>query len=1152
MRQLFFSGICFLVLLTAVACEKEKGQLDPAGGRYPVITLTAEQLETKTTLGTPTDGKVPILWCASDEIWVRSEAQEAGTPGGRFTTSESALSEGGKVALFTGEAPADGPYVAVYPYALVDAASDNSSVVINVPQNQTYIQSSFGDGANITAAVWASGTSMQFRNLAGALRLKFTGSKTVKQIEISDNNPDFALWGKCTLGIDSGNAVSSVSWSNQDAGRNRIILDCTDGVALGTEATIFYLVVPEGAFAQGFTCTLYDELGQTVKSIITDKAMPVQRNHIIDMSVIAPESVLFSGGSGTEASPYLIATPSDLVQLATLCNGSDAASYNTCFYKQVRDIDMDGVAIGCIGSASGTPFKGSYDGACHTISNLSPTPASSAAAGMFAYTSGATVRDLVIEGYTNNGTNGEQGVIAGHPVNSTFRGIKVNATVDFVKCATGGIVGYMEGGLIDDCHVGGFIHNEDTGTFQSVTVVSCVGGIAGFIQNATISNCSFSGNVTSKGEQLGGIVGQMNGSTVENCIVEDGSTVTGDNYYVGGIAGEMLGTGTIRGCEVQAHVICWYPGAAGIVAWVQSGDITDCVVGSHALVRCGMDQAGGIVAYIYHKNTAQTINISNCTVYCDLAASYSVGGIVGECNPTHNDTKVNIWNCAYLGGEIVDAGYASSKWTMVGGLVAWARMGSTTAELNIVNCFSDPSVIRCDFPQAKEVDMGGFIGEQGGAAASVNIQGCYTTLAYGRALINKQKDIPSDYYNYGALIGLPNTANLDRVYFINSLPALGKTNNGTSTNVEALGVAQMCDGTLLQKLNDFKNSYSGPLALKNWTGGENCYPVLEGMQPNPSTGKKKALRVSLIGDSLSTFDGYAPHGYHSSKASNGYRCHYPTSDGDVTSAAQTYWYILTYELLSNAVWDTNLAFSGTATTRCTNTSYSSQYWYGQDFCTRYIENGGMGSPDIIIINGGANDWAHNIYNILGSQKLERYPTTEPHRPSDAAMNAAYAVADACKTLDEAKALPDDTFIEAYLKLIRMATLQYPHVKIVVLIHDTLTPDVEESLLHIADHYDNCRAVDLYAVNGFNDLGWNFEYLSLGYQPNMPKHDFNWSNITTTGDLRKNCSDHYSAKAMRFIANKIYNEIGSWLESSASYNEDGNGSINDFDNYNGAW
>ena len=144
-------------------------------------------------------------------------------------------------------------------------------------------------------------------------------------------------------------------------------------------------------------------------------------------------------------------------------------------------------------------------------------------------------------------------------------------------------------------------------------------------------------------------------------------------------------------------------------------------------------------------------------------------------------------------------------------------------------------------------------------------------------------------------------------------------------------------------------------------------------------------------------------------------------------------------------------------------------------------------------------------------------------------------------------------MEAYVKLVKMMTLQYPYVKIVVLIHDTLTPDVEEAMLHIARHYaSHCRAVDLYQVNGFNDLGWNFEYLDKGFQPNMPKHDFDWSAKITTGDLRKNCSDHYSAVAMKFIAEKIYNEVGSWLEESAVYNENGSGSISDFENVNGNW
>ena len=49
-------------------------------------------------------------------------------------------------------------------------------------------------------------------------------------------------------------------------------------------------------------------------------------------------------------------------------------------------------------------------------------------------------------------------------------------------------------------------------------------------------------------------------------------------------------------------------------------------------------------------------------------------------------------------------------------------------------------------------------------------------------------------------------------------------------------------------------------------------------------------------------------------------------------------------------------------------------------------------------------------------------------------------------------------------------------------------------------------MDLLAVNGFND------------QTYMPKHDYNGSS---------GC--HPNAKAMTFIANKIYEELGAWLE-----------------------
>ena len=1141
-----------LTMLSLAGCKPDNPEPEPEPepqeqAESKNVTLTAEHVGSKTVIGGFDGSTYAILWQASDELWVFSAEQKEGS-GSRFTTSAGNLINEGRTAEFAGITLNRGPYVAVYPYSLVASESNYQKVIVTVPQEQSYQKNSFASGANISAAAWSSGTRVAFRSVAGAIRLSLKGYANVRKVVIADKDPSFALWGNCEI-VPSSEGISSVTWTNSSDTRNQIVLNCASDISLDMDsASDFYMVVPEGAFKQGYVCTLYDASGSVIEKM-EGTSGPLSRNTVLQ---IMGEQKAFAKGSGSESDPYLVSSSDELARLGVLCSGPAADKFLDKCYRQTADIDMQGISIPCIGAESGKPFKGCYDGGGFTVKNLAPIPASDKAAGMFGYLSGAKISNLKIDGYTNSGTNGEQGVIAGRATNSSLSNISVNAQVQFVMCACGGIVGYMEGGSISDCSVQGFIHDEKYGDFQGITVVSAVGGIVGCASKVDITNCTVKGNVTAAGEQLGGIAGQLSECNVSKCKVLDGSTVTGDNYYVGGIAGELLKGGSITDCEVQAHVICWYPGAAGIVAWLQSGDISGCVVGSNALLRTGQDKAGGIVAYIYQKGVAQTVNISDCAVYCDVAASYSVGGIVGECNPTHNDSKINIWNCTYVGGEIIDAGYAKSLWTMIGGLVSWARMGDTTATLNIVNSFCSPSAMRCDFPQATEVDLGGFIGEQGGANASVNVMGCYNTLAPGNMIINGSQAIPSAYFQYGALVGNPTKTNFQDVYYVNGLNPLGKANNGESVRVTGMSNRLMTDGTLLKALNDFQASYSGPLKLRKWEAGSNGLPILEGIAANPSLGKQKALRVSLIGDSLSTFDGYAPHGYQGSRAPNGYRCHYPTSDGNVTSATQTYWYMLTYDYLKNAVWDTNLAFSGTATTRCTNTAYSDKYWYGQDFCTRYIENGGMGSPDIVIINGGANDWAHGIYNILGNQKLVRYPSSTPHRPGDAAMNAAYAVADACKTLDEAKKLPDGTFIEAYLKLVRMISLQYPHVKIIVLIHDTLTPDVEESLLHIADHYENCRAVDLYAVNGFNDLGWNFEYLSKGYQPNMPKHDFDWTSIVTSGDLRQNCSDHYSAQAMKFIAEKIYNELGSWLESSASYNEDGNGSIGDFGNNNGQW
>ena len=97
-------------------------------------------------------------------------------------------------------------------------------------------------------------------------------------------------------------------------------------------------------------------------------------------------------------------------------------------------------------------------------------------------------------------------------------------------------------------------------------------------------------------------------------------------------------------------------------------------------------------------------------------------------------------------------------------------------------------------------------------------------------------------------MGLVNKTNFDHVYYINSLPALGKANSGTSTECLALPGKSMTDGTLLSYLNAFKNSYSGPLTLRSWVSGPNGYPVFDGIAANPSTGKNDGFAPVLAFD----------------------------------------------------------------------------------------------------------------------------------------------------------------------------------------------------------------------------------------------------------------------------------------------------------------
>jgi lysophospholipase L1-like esterase len=277
--------------------------------------------------------------------------------------------------------------------------------------------------------------------------------------------------------------------------------------------------------------------------------------------------------------------------------------------------------------------------------------------------------------------------------------------------------------------------------------------------------------------------------------------------------------------------------------------------------------------------------------------------------------------------------------------------------------------------------------------------------------------------------------------------------------------------------------------------------MLECIIADPSPRDEKAKRVSIIGDSISSFAGYIPAGYN---------YHYPCADGSVTRVEQTYWWQLIYNKMKNARLDVNMSYSGTAVANSDDAvARLKDHWVNNSFVQRYILLGGIGDPDIVVIHGGTNDSAHG-------DKCPLYPGSEDcggeKNANQEALKEIYAKADAALTLEDAaasraaiEALADNDFCSAYVKLPCLIKQQYPDTKIVCVIGDYLSTGIQKSIISIANHY-GARYVDLYAVNGFND------------QTYMPKHDYNG----TSG-----C--HPNAKAMEFISEKIYSELGAWLE-----------------------
>ena len=185
--------------------------------------------------------------------------------------------------------------VVVYPYSS-DYMITLSEGCVNatIPSTQTYLKGSYGVGDNLMIAR-SSFNQFSLKSVCGWLKIQLTGAgEVIERITFRGNDGEQvaglvyvdATTAEATLATAKHNSDDNSQLDGtlvlDDSIYTEVTLDCGDGVALGKEATAFYIALPPQTFEKGFTVEIEDTEGYVMEQS-TDKALLIERNHIQPM-----------------------------------------------------------------------------------------------------------------------------------------------------------------------------------------------------------------------------------------------------------------------------------------------------------------------------------------------------------------------------------------------------------------------------------------------------------------------------------------------------------------------------------------------------------------------------------------------------------------------------------------------------------------------------------------------------------------------------------------------------------------------------------------------------------------------------------------------------------------------------------------------------
>lgn len=390
-------------------------------------------------------------------------------------------------------------------------------------------------------------------------------------------------------------------------------------------------------------------------------------------------------GQGTQQDPFEIKTKADMAKLAVWVN-EKSVTFDGRYFRMLNDIDYAGDTTYMTIGNDPAVFGGHFDGAGHSILNLSHTPKVAGPATLFGTVNSAGgVYNLTLRGGAFHSSQvGRKGAasfvysLAGRLENcvnyNEVDGTGFNYGDGIVReILSGGVASHCRnygkvtaklgssGGICGEVKADGLLeYCENHG--EIVINGSTVGGVVSRCYG-TVSHCVNHTDITSSKSTVGGIVATLGaGGAVLDCVNRGDITLTGATGYVAGIAQAASSNNlTVMRCVNYGNITCEGNSsvyAAGILNRSGAGIRMDSCI-NHGDITTGKGQyTGGVSAYVAGKADDRGL-ITGCFNYGKVTGNGNhVGGLIAYI------TNDSIAGCGNYGAVTANATARS----LVGGL----------------------------------------------------------------------------------------------------------------------------------------------------------------------------------------------------------------------------------------------------------------------------------------------------------------------------------------------------------------------------------------------------------------------------------------------------------------------------------------------------